>query len=217
MSVRTKSLNSPNFEMERGAMLCSWLSFILQIVTKNTFFLLSSFLIAKGGVLLLLLGDVLTSNVVNSKASPRPFLGKRWWCTTLSSVPVLIWAASHVNMHLLIFYLLISHLLILHILISHLLVSHLLISHLLISHLLISHLLILHLLSCSSPIHHFSTIQRLDRPVGVGGSNYNNFKIKWCKQRLSTMSAMKRESFCPEVVHELNSMFITQQSIFCHL
>ena len=181
------SIISPNFEMERGAILCSWLSFILQIVTKNTFFLLSSFLMAKGGVLLLLLGDVLTSNVVNSKASPRPFLGKRWWCTTLSSVPVLIWAASHVNLHLLI------------------------------SHLLISYLLILHLPSCSSPIHHFSTIQRLDRPVGVGGSNHNHFKIKWCKQRLSTMSAMKRESFCPEVVHELNSMFITQQSIFCHL
>ena len=128
-------INSPNFEMKRGAMLFSWLSFILQIVTKNTFFLLSTFLMANGGILLLLLGNVFTSNVVKSKASPRPFLGKRWWCTTLPSVPVLIWAASHVNLHLLIFYL------------------------------LISHLLILHLLSCSSPIHHFSTIQRLDRPV----------------------------------------------------
>ena len=112
MSVRTKSLNSPNFEKERGAMLFSWLSFILQIVTKNTFFLLSTFLMANGGILLLFLGDVLTSNVVNSKASPRPFLGKRWWCTTLSSVPVLIWAASHANLHLLNFYLLILHLLI---------------------------------------------------------------------------------------------------------
>ena len=61
---------------------------------------------------------------------------------------------------------------------TYLVISHLLISHLLISHLLISHLLILHLLSCSSPIHHFSTIQRLDRPVGVGGLNYNHFKIK---------------------------------------
>ena len=81
---------------------------------------------ANGGILLLLLGDVLTSNVVISKASPRPFLGKRWWwttspsswpwsltfslvfwwCTTLPSVPVLIWAASHVNLHLHIFYLL---------------------------------------------------------------------------------------------------------------
>ena len=48
---------------------------------------------------------------------------------------------------------------------SHLLILHLLISKLPILHLLISHLLILHLLSCSSPIHHFSTIQRLDRPV----------------------------------------------------
>ena len=99
-------INSPNFEMKRGAMLFSWLSFILQIVTKNTFFLLSTFLMANGGILLLLLGDVLTSNVVKSKASSRPFLGKRWWCTTLPSVPVLIWAASHVNLHLHIFYLL---------------------------------------------------------------------------------------------------------------
>ena len=136
------SIISPNFEMKRGAMLFSWLSFILQIVTKNTFFLLSTFLMANGGILLLLLGDVLTSNCVNSKASPCPFRGNRWWCTTLSSVPVLIWAASHVNMHLLIFYLLISHLLILHILISHLLVLHLLILHLLILHLLISHILL---------------------------------------------------------------------------
>ena len=131
------SIISPNFEMKRGAMLFSRLSFILQIVTKNTFFLLSTFLMANGGILLLLLGDVLTSKVVKSKASPRPFLGKRCWCTTLSSVPVLIWAASHANLHLLIFHLLIPHLLILHILISNLLILHLLILHLFISHILL--------------------------------------------------------------------------------
>ena len=71
------SINSPNFEMIRVAMFFSRLSFILQIVTKNTFFLLSTFLMANGGIPLLLLGDVLTSNVVMSKASGRPFLGKR--------------------------------------------------------------------------------------------------------------------------------------------
>ena len=130
------SIISPNFEMKRGAMLFSW-SFILQIVTNKTFFLLSTFLMANGGILLLLLWGVLTSNVVKSKASPRPFLGKRWWCTTLSSVPVLIWAASHANLHILIFHLLIPHLLILHILISNLLILHLLILHLFISHILL--------------------------------------------------------------------------------
>ena len=218
--------NVNKFELKRGAMLFSRLSFILQIVTKNTFFLLSTFLMANGGIPLLLLGDVLTSNVVMSKASPRPFLGKWlwcttspsswpwsltfslvfWWCTTLPSVPVLIWAASHVNLHLHIFYLLFSHLLILHLLISHLPILHL----------LISHLLILHLLSCSSPIHHFSTIQRLYRPVGVVVSNYNHFKINDANKGYR-LWLLKRESFCPEVVHELNPMFITQQSIFCHL
>ena len=99
---------------------------------------------------------------------------------------------------------------------SHLLILHLLISKLPILHLLISHLLILHLLSCSSPIHHFSTIQRLYRPVGVVVSNYNHFKINDANKGYR-LWLLKRESFCPEVVHELNPMFITQQSIFCHL